>query len=117
MKAIKHKPTGKWLYYSDSDGEYLMSDDPIPCDPPMTDDEIATDVEDVPAGKYKVKDIKIVTVHILTDTDLDTIRREAFEAARDVSDQYTLERGNYVLPPVYPTAQDYIDSLKKEESK
>jgi len=53
----------------------------------------------------------------MVPADLDTIRREAFEAARDVSDQYTLERGNYVLPPVYPTAQDYIDSLKKEESK
>lgn len=72
MKAIKHKPTGKWLYYSDSDGEYLMSDEPIPCDPPMTDDEIATDVEDESDGKYKAKDIEVVTVHVLPDADLKT---------------------------------------------
>lgn len=54
---------------------------------------------------------------MVATSDLDTIRREAFEAAREKADQYIMVRGNYVLSLVYPTAQDYIDSLKKEESK
>jgi len=54
---------------------------------------------------------------MVATSDLETIRREAFEAAREVSGQYTLERGNHAVMPVYPTAQDYINSLKKEESE
>lgn len=53
----------------------------------------------------------------MVPADLETIRREAFEAGRATAEQYTLVRGNFIMPPKYPTADDYINSLKEEESK
>ena len=53
----------------------------------------------------------------MVPADLDTIRRDSFEAGRATAEQYTLVRGNFIMPPKYPTADDYINSLKEEESK
>lgn len=116
MKAIKHKPTGKWLICDDSD-EYILSDECYPFTSFGTDEQIAEEVEIISDGEYMADDIEVVTVHVLTDADLETIRREAFEAGRATADQYIMVCGNFIMPPKYPTADDYINSLKEEESK
>ena len=114
MKAIKHKQTGQWLICDDSD-EYILSDECYPFTSFGTDEQIAEEVEIISDGEYMADDIEVVTVHVLTDADLETIRREAFEAGRATAEHYTLVRGNFIMPPKYPTADDYINSLKKED--
>lgn len=95
MKAIKHKPTGQWLICDDSD-EYILSDECYPFTSFGTDEQIAEEVEIISDGEYMADDIEVVTVHVLPDADLDTIRREAFEAGRDhVSIHGILRYDNY----------------------
>jgi hypothetical protein len=94
-----------WLNTIPGGTMFLLSDEPY-----ILREQDDADQLRLEAMSDTACDVEIVTVHVLSDAELEAIRREAFWAAREQKDGSGYNPWDYNIAK-YPTADDYINSL------